>query len=327
MIMRRKAFTTSAVMLAAGVMVSASALAQERSMDFEEDVLRDPTIAEHMLGAGWEAVDREIEMRAVDEKALEVASQWQSGAHSAEPTAGPDGRVVYEYGTTTPRVTCALLRVCDIEMQAGEVVYDAKAGDDKRWIITGVDAAPRQHVAVKPKAPNLLTNLAIYTDRRVYVIELASPAEERAPYTPLVSFAYPDDERAQWARLRARAANRKDVPGRAGKSESDEYELHVKPGALHFGYKVKKAGRWLNRRRTKWTPVRVYDDGEKTFVEMPKRMQETPVLVIRDGGQNAIVNVRWKGRTMIVDRLFDKGLLMLGAGWYQQRVAITREEE
>lgn len=317
--------------LAIALLCAPSGAHAEPRSTYENDVLHDPAIAEHMMASSWAEVDRAIELRQVDKKALEAASQWHQGRDAAEPTRGQDGRVVYVYGATMPRVICGTLLVCNIEMQVGEVVYDVRAGDDEQWKITGIDTAPRQYVAVKPKAPNLLTNLTIYTDRRVYVLELVSSAEERAPSTQLISFTYPEDERAQWARMRARAAERNAKTNSKNKeaddtaSSSDEYELHVRPGSLNFSYRVKKAGRWLNRKRTKWAPVRVYDDGAKTFIEMPQRMQETPVLVMRDGGQNAIANLRWKGRVLVVDRLFDKAMMMLGVGWWQQRVAITRE--
>jgi hypothetical protein len=62
--------------------------------------------------------------------------------------------------------------------------------------------------------------------------------------------------------------------------------------------------------------VRVLDDGEKTYIEMPSvtAFQELPTLVIEGPEGNEMVNFRVKGTTFVVDRLFVKAALLLGVG-------------
>ena len=316
----------------AALLVTEQARAQDDAAEqFDEELLRDPEIVEHLLESQWASVDRQIDLRAIDRQALQQSSEFHN-AGAEQTQVGPEGRIVYEFGSTIPRVLCAPLHICDIELQAGEVVYDTKAGDDKTWDIVEAGTDITQHVIVKPRSPNRKTNLAIYTNRRTYFVELVSVADERDEFTPFIAFHYPEDTKARWARLRQRMAE-KQSSSRADKAATEQadngedYVLQVKPGSLHLGYTIKKMGRLLNRRRTKWAPVRVYDDGAKTFIVMPKRLQEDPVLVVSDGGDEAVVNLRWKGRVLIVDQVFQKAVLMLGAGWYQQRVAIVREED
>jgi len=64
----------------------------------------------------WRPPHAELNAAAVS--AAEVSRQWESGV--AMPTPGADGRVVYIFGQGMPVVVCAPLRVCAIELQAGE---------------------------------------------------------------------------------------------------------------------------------------------------------------------------------------------------------------
>src|SRR3546814_20185369 len=83
-------------------------------------------------------------------------------------------------------------------LQEGEELVGAgpvAAGDTVRWIIgdtaSGVGAAQRVHILVKPTRANLETNLFINTDRRTYHLELrATPAT----YLVAVSWTYPQDQ-------------------------------------------------------------------------------------------------------------------------------------
>jgi P-type conjugative transfer protein TrbG len=179
---------------------------------------------------------------------------------------------------------------------------------------------------VKPKYPNISTNLAIYTDRRVYHLELQStPAE----YMAFVSFVYPEDRKAKWLQL-AGMTGAQEKPSEREESRSSEYEIVASPGNLNFNYEVKREGRWRIRRNIDWQPTRVFDDGEKTIIEMPRKVlaREMPILLIRDGdGKDKIVNFRSKGQHFVVDRIFTYAVLVKGVGRRQERIGIYREED
>jgi Conjugal transfer protein/Phage integrase, N-terminal SAM-like domain len=64
-------------------------------------------------------------------------------------------------------------------------------------------------------------------------------------------------------------------------------------------------------------PLRVFDDGEKTYLQMPAEMRnrEAPVLlIVGNDGKGEVTNYRVQHQTYIVDRLFDRANLVLGAG-------------
>ncbi len=89
---------------------------------------------------------------------------------------------------------------------------------------------------------------------------------------------------------------------------------------MNFDYKVRGGDEHIR-------PLRVFDDGAKTFIQIPEELQhrEMPVLVVVDGnGKGEMTNYRVKQQTYIVDRLFDRANLVLGTGKKRQKVEITR---
>jgi type IV secretion system protein TrbG len=93
--------------------------------------------------------------------------------------------------------------------------------------------------------------------------------------------------------------------------------------SLCFDYRIKGKNDALK-------PVRVFDDGQKTFLQISRETQtrEAPVLVVLGGdGKQEMVNYRVKGDMYIVDRLFDRAELILGSGRKAQKVEIERERK
>jgi len=121
--------------------------------------------------------------------------------------------VTFPFEHSQPTVTCARLRACIIELQAGEIVLSRIAGDLERWEIAPATAGPDGRttlVVVKPKDCELTTNLVLATDRRIYDLTLDSPpcrvtpgranTNPQDPYVRHVRFYYPDETIAQWAK-------------------------------------------------------------------------------------------------------------------------------
>ena len=84
--------------------------------------------------------------------------------------------------------------------------------------------------------------------------------------------------------------------------------------------------------------MRVYNDGVKTIIQMPRTMEQTeaPTLLIVRGkdsifpwggkAEEILVNYRVQSDRYIVDTLFDKAILIAGVGSQQERVTITRAQ-
>jgi type IV secretion system protein VirB9 len=75
-----------------------------------------------------------------------------------------------------------------------------------------------------------------------------------------------------------------------------------------------------------WRPVRVFDDGAKTYVEFPASLangEAPPLFIVGEDGKAELVNYRLRDRFYVVDRIFDAAELRLGLK-KQQIVRIDR---
>jgi type IV secretion system protein VirB9 len=254
-----------------------------------------------------------------EKAAIAIAQKWQAAsATGIKPVSGTDGSIRYLFGAQEPSIVCAVLQVCDVELQAGEQVNSIHLGDTARWTvepaITGSGPAEIQHLIIKPMDVGLETSLIVTTNRRTYHFRLRS---HRTQFMPRVAFTYTEDARVKWDALKTREGKEKQertLP------QTGEYL-----GDLNFAYSVDGS--------VACKPVRVYNDGQKTIIQMPAAMAQTeaPTLLVvrKDGGlftddETVLVNYRIQGDRYIVDTIFDKALLIAGVGSGQDRVVITR---
>ena len=245
-------------------------------------------------------------MNAKERKGTSISSQWRGTTGLV--TRGADGKVIFLFGEVQPSVVCSPLEVCDIELQAGEVVRDVLVGDTVRWKVepatSGAVGGQAIHLIVKPSEPGLVTSMVVTTSRRTYHIQLKSAAKQ---YMARVGFEYPEDVGSQLADINARLGA-DTVPGAGVPAEQ-----------LNFGYSVSG--------NASWRPTRVYSDGVKTYIQFPSSLsgQDAPVLFVVSGGQKRIVNYRLKGDMMVVDYQIDTAILVSGVGfWNQDKVTIRR---
>jgi len=230
------------------------------------------------------------------------------------------GSVIYPYDEgPQPVLDCAPLRTTDIQLQPGETITDVAMGDTERWMATPASSGdprnPVPHLAVKPQAPGIATNLTIYTTKHVYHLLLRS----RGRAMQEVEFYYPDEVLA--AMKEADAAAAKD--GTAGDPPGDDNASAVKiaaidPGQLNFSYKIDGAN-------VPFRPVRAFDDGSHVYIQMAPGMKtsDAPALLIAAGGGTQMVNYRVEGNYYVVDRLFNQAILVSGVGRQQDRVTIA----
>ena len=266
------------------------------------------------------------DLNAVGLSAAEVSRLWEAGA--SMPTQGENGKVVYIYGQGMPVLVCAPLRVCAIELESGEHLQSQpQIGDSRRWEITsvlsgsGLDETPI--LIVKPIEAGLETDLIVPTDKRTYVVRLVS---DPTRFVSRLAFQYPDEDRAKWAAFTARQDEAKrNAEAVAEERRERDKQAGVLPMAdntvdrLYLDYKL--SGDEHLR------PDHVFDDGQHTYLIYPNdgRFRELPTLLLVVNGKTELVNFRVDGTRYIVDRLFDKAILVVGVGKKQTRVTITRE--
>lgn len=263
-------------------------------------------------------VSAETLLNSNDRRALNLQNSVAS--HNIPPYKAQDGSIRFTYGAATPTLVCAVLQVCDIQLQTGEVVNNIHLGDTVRWSIepavTGDGSGEVMHIIVKPFDANLRTNMIITTNRRTYHLDLKSTANE---FMSSISFAYPEDinatlQRQQTAQRVERETNTIPATG--------EYLAD-----LDFNYEISGSA--------SWKPVRVYNNGQKTIIELPPSALngEVPTFLglERKGGlfsddQYYMINYRLQNNRFIVDAVFQQAVLITGVGRNQTRVIITRKD-
>lgn len=259
---------------------------------------------------------KRVELTSQERTAIAIGKKWQTGMATSKPVVARDGSIAFVYGSGQTQILCAVLQVCDVALQPGEQVNNLNVGDPRFLIepaITDAGPAQRLHLLIKALDVGLDSSLVVTTDRRTYHFRLRSSRKEFMPY---VSFIYPEEAQAKWdalhlQELRVRHDNTIPVTG--------EYLGH-----LNFNYCITGS--------TRWKPTRVFNDGVKTIIEMPRAMQqnEAPsLLVLRHAGlfkksETVMVNYRVQNNRYIVDSVFDKAILIVGVGRNQERITLVR---
>ncbi|NVN92974.1 MAG: TrbG/VirB9 family P-type conjugative transfer protein [Desulfuromonadales bacterium] len=92
----------------------------------------------------------------------------------------------------------------------------------------------------------------------------------------------------------------------------------LSPDRLDFKYVIKPDHDYS------WTPVRAFDDGSKTYIQMSSTMKNTeaPVFFVKEKGGLNLVNYRVKGDYYVVDRLFEEGEFRCG----KDEIVVVRKD-
>jgi type IV secretion system protein TrbG len=247
----------------------------------------------------------------LDDAVAAQAKAWQSGA-KAKALMSSDGKIVFAFGQSMPKLICSPGRACDVEMEPGEKVKKVILADGVNWTWEAAESVERgkvvQHVVYQPKDRDLESNTIITTDRRTYHIKLFSPKTEGA-YLNRAGFYYPSELVTSWA----------DKAGMEAAVQAKEESLNVMPNAvapqkLAFDYRVEGSG--------DFKPLRIFNDGERVYMEMPDSLRhgENPVFILLDEkGNEMVVNYRREADQTtgtihyVVDKLFNKGELRRGS--------------
>jgi type IV secretion system protein VirB9 len=162
--------------------------------------------------------------------------------------------------------------------------------------------------------------MIISTDRRTYHVHLVA---DRTQYTALTRFVYPEEllQQAQAAEKRKAAE-----------------EQHLMVPALSAGGAVTADQldfRYQIDGQAPFRPVRVFNDGTRTIIQLPADLEHeaVPVLLVtnRDApstaGQTAAVNYRLIDNRFIVDSVFTQAVLATGVGRHAKVVRVTHLTE
>jgi P-type conjugative transfer protein TrbG len=236
-------------------------------------------------------------MKQVENLQSKVVVTRKTSLAEQKPTTSKvmGSRTVYSFRDDEIfKVHAGVDRVTDVELQPGEALTNPPvAGDTVRWKIALVKSTRANqestHVIIKPLDTDIETNVIITTNRRTYHLRVVASDW----YMPSVSWNYPQDEELE-AQAQALVSER---------TES----VSVSPDSLNFAYEISGDD-------FPWKPLRVFDDGTKTYLQMPLEMKshEAPAFFVIEDDDVLLVNYRVKGDFYVVDRLFERAQLRVG---------------
>lgn len=252
-----------------------------------------------------------VALQPKEKKALELSKKWIT--KSSMPFMAGNGKLTYVHGASMPTILATPMQVCDVELQQGETISSINVGDTARWQVVVTNSNNKEHVLIKPIDSGLETNAIIATNRRVYHLRLISTEDS---FTPYVGFVYANEMLAYQNQANEQKAKQEYFNSYS--SEEVEENKVINLENLNFNYEV--------RGKASWKPERVYDDGIKTYIKLPKRTHtsEMPILLVSKGGQTILVNYRVNKTAMIADGIFDEIILVLGVGKNKEQINIVR---
>jgi type IV secretion system protein VirB9 len=137
---------------------------------------------------------------------------------------------------------------------------------------------------------------------------------------PIVAFKYKDEINKKWESYNNHFQSQERIKKEATTLKVTSI-ISKNINNLDFDYNIKGDA--------SWKPTRVYNDGLKTYIQMPKNMlyNEAPIFLVLDqNDNNQLVNYRLKENNYIVDKLFNKGILIIGVGDDQEKISIERKD-
>lgn len=218
------------------------------------------------------------------------------------------------FGTASPELECETLRVCTVELEAGERIVKTYLGDAERWKVDvqlSQEGGVRPLVVLKPTECGIETNLIVSTDRRIYDVlvksrSCTSPGEGLKLGPRRLRFEYGSISQA-W--------NDKGQPG-AGAGEPSA----TKPQSLNFKYSW--TGGWRSIK-----PKLVYDDGKRVYIQLGKVPEKAPAIFRKGAEGLELVPFRLEGSVYVIEAVPEEFVLVSGPHEKRDRTVIRRNSQ
>lgn len=192
------------------------------------------------------------------------------------------------------KIYCAPLSVTDLQFQPGESIISVAAGDTYRWEVSktysGSSSDKMEHLLIKPTESNLTNSLVVTTNLRTYHLSLHSTYHT---YMAVVTWRYPSSY--SFVKKYRNVTTKNYLDG-------------LRLANLNFNYKLAM----IRGKQPIWAPIAVFNDGQKTYIQFQKNMQEAPTLFLGDKQNVKAANYRVKGDYYIIDTIVYQAQLCLG---------------
>lgn len=179
-----------------------------------------------------------------------------------------------------------------VEFEDGETISTISMGDPSLWLF--------EHIAnrlfLKPVGENNSeTNMTVITNKRIYHFDLMAKEAKGIDDKDLIfvaKFSYPDEKDKNIVEFAK--APKSDVPDMRNLNDYNfNYQYTGEPAIA---------------------PVKVFDNGEFTYFQFPKKSAEIPaIFTVDSAGYESLVNFRSAGEYIIVERTAPQFTLRSGA--------------
>lgn len=181
-----------------------------------------------------------------------------------------------------------------IELNPDETIHEITMGDSTAWQI--VPSGSR--IFLKPTEQDAVTNMTVITSKRIYLFELHAEEAEDIRDKALVfsaRFRYPFDSGGGDSAVRTFSSPDNDIPD----TEED-------PEKYNFNYTI-SGSRII-------APLKVFDDGEFTYLEFRDKNADVPaIFLVDERGDESLINYRASGSTIIIERVGQQFTLRHGS--------------
>lgn len=240
---------------------------------------------------------------------------------------GQGARVVHTFDGSVARLVCQPMQICLIELEEGEVMTETPfISDIVGWDIrqpirdTFEGGLIKQYLALEPKPDAQVATLMIFTERRVYPIQLIPDPNH---HTFILSYDYPDtrarENEARVAEVRARNAAQAAAAASNRRAAVAARGVETARGAVP----AEELRFYSITGRADFKPLRVYTDRSKTYIDLPPDYRgDIPTIDDRSGGTDGTINasVNPNRSQIVVDRQLSDFYLRVGSANVRVRI-------
>jgi type IV secretion system protein VirB9 len=191
----------------------------------------------------------------------------------------------------------------NIEFAIGEEIDTLSIGNSSSWKITPVD----RRLFIKPLEGSAKTNMTVITNKRTYQFELESKdpdqnLDEELVY--VVRFFYPSES---FDNPLPKIDEKKFMPEKVEKLPDADIKSNsdTKNNNFNFSYTITGPD--------SIAPVKIFDDGERTFFKFPNNNATLPSLfIVEENKSENRTSYARQGEYIVVKRIFKKMALRLG---------------
>ncbi len=189
-------------------------------------------------------------------------------------------RLVVHYGYQT-----------SLELGPDEVVNTISVGNQYAWQISPVG----KRIFIKPLEENMLTNMDIITNKRVYHFEvqskeLSNTVDEELVY--VVRFFYPDGD---FDFAKPQLLNQANNPMMMSTNSAPVAALPAPIKPYNFNYTLSG--------EEDIAPTKVFDDGINTFFKFPQGMMQLPAFYTKKKNEMQMLKPKQRGDYVVINAL------------------------